>query len=200
MYHSIITEIFIIFYRQRFGLFSQPVSNAIGDNNGFQQKKRVLDEDGKVITAPRNFYTTRTKKGQVNGSRHDRVLFSKPGFNALGDPFIQAGLNSLGRTYVKDGHLKAGHEKAFVPAKLKTEKVPSAPYKYMEQKEGGKKNFRDEDGAVVTGPKQMLTSNLKRGKVGKGTTFGGPIPHVKDEYDTGKEVAKKEREYHESKI
>jgi hypothetical protein len=46
----------------------------------------------------------------------------------------------------------------------------------------------------------MLTSNFKKGKVGKGTTFGGPTPHMKDEYDTSKEAAKKEREYHESKI
>jgi hypothetical protein len=139
--------------KPRFGLFSQPVSNAIGDNNGFQQKKRVLDEDGKVITAPRNFYTTKTKKGQVNGSRHDRVYFDRPGFNAIGDPFIQAAHNALGRATIKDGHLKAGHEKAFVPAKIKSEKVPSAPYKYMEQQEGKKKNYRDEDGAVITGPK-----------------------------------------------
>lgn len=35
----------------------------------------------------------------------------------LGNPFKEATLN-LERTMVKDGHIKAGHDKAFKPAKI----------------------------------------------------------------------------------
>jgi len=38
--------------KARFGLFSQPVSTAIGDTNAYPSKKANLDEDGKVITGP----------------------------------------------------------------------------------------------------------------------------------------------------
>lgn len=49
---------------QRFGLFSQPISNAIGDTTYFREKKADLDEDGAVKTAPRNFTTFKTIKGR----------------------------------------------------------------------------------------------------------------------------------------
>jgi len=53
-------------------LFSQPVSNAIGETNKFPKKKANLDEDGKVIIGPRNFYGKKGKKG-----KDDSVYFSR---------------------------------------------------------------------------------------------------------------------------
>lgn len=55
------------------------------------------DNEGAVITAPRNFTSKNVKKGKT-----DDVLFSKPGYvstgkyfindnKSLGDPFIDAG-------------------------------------------------------------------------------------------------------------
>jgi hypothetical protein len=71
------------------------------------------DEDGKVITEPRNFFTTRMKRGQS-----DKVLFSKPGYNALGDPYRGMTADATKRTTVKDGFRKAGHDLDFKPAKM----------------------------------------------------------------------------------
>lgn len=47
----------------RHGLFTMPVSNAIGDNNYFPDKKARRDGEGHVITDPRNFTTKKPKKG-----------------------------------------------------------------------------------------------------------------------------------------
>lgn len=56
-------ESFTIAQKQRHGLFTMPVSNAIGDNNYFPIKKARKDEEGHVITDPRNFTTKKPKKG-----------------------------------------------------------------------------------------------------------------------------------------
>lgn len=48
-----------------------------------------------------------------------------------------------------------------------------------------KKKFRDEDGAVITAPRNFTTKPLKKGNVGPGTSFGGPTPHMKCEFDGG---------------
>lgn len=79
-------------FRQRFGLFSQPMSLSVGETNYFQKKKgknqaleiifqflAQKDEDGNVKTAPKNFVTTGVKKGAVDG-----VLFSKPSYISSG--------------------------------------------------------------------------------------------------------------------
>jgi len=51
------------------------------------------------------------KKGKT-----ENVYFSRaPSYTAIGDPFKEPGLAM--RTSVKDGHLKAGHDKPFKPAK-----------------------------------------------------------------------------------
>ena len=63
-----------------------------------------------------------------------------------------------------------------------------------------KKNYRDEDGAVIIGPRNFTAIPMRRGKVGKLTTFGGPIPHMADNYDAKKELTKKERERHASLV
>jgi hypothetical protein len=54
----------LTFFRQRFGLFSQPVSTAIGETNKYKTKPSKRNEDGEVETEPRNFYTTRMKTGK----------------------------------------------------------------------------------------------------------------------------------------
>jgi hypothetical protein len=68
--------------------------------------------------------------------------------------------------------------------------------------EGGrpKKNYKDEEGNVITEPHNFLTSRLKKGKNGKGTTFDGPIKYMEDEYDRRRKFVKEEMEYHRSKL
>jgi hypothetical protein len=93
-------------------LFSQPASNAIGDTNVYKVKGPRRDEEGAVITEPRNFYTTQTKKGHT-----DKELFARPSYISIGNPFKEAALGSL-RTTVKDAFLRGGHDKDFRPSKM----------------------------------------------------------------------------------
>jgi hypothetical protein len=116
--------IFTIF-RPRFGLFSQPASNAIGDTNAYPTKLARKDADGEVITDPRNFYTKRMRAGKA-----EDVYFSKGTYNCIGDPFVMAGKMSM-RTMVKDSYLKGGHDKDFCPAKNIKERIYKQPYEYI---------------------------------------------------------------------
>jgi len=194
-YYHILT--YFCSFRPRFGLFSLPASTAIGDNATYKPKKPRITEDGEVETDPRNFYTTKMKSGQA-----DDVYFMRPTYVATGDPFKQAALLQMGRSEVKDGHLKAGHEKAFCPAKVVThaKKDARAAYDYMEVGPVKKESFRDEDGEVKIGSRNFLTNPMKRGRVGLGTSLGGVVEYMPEDYDLSKKLARQDREYHESKI
>jgi len=55
---------------------------AISDDSMFPPKKALKDEENNVIIAPKNVTTKNVRKGHV-----DSVLFSKPSYNAVGEPF-----------------------------------------------------------------------------------------------------------------
>lgn len=125
---------------------------------------------------------------------NDAQLFSKPSYNCLGEPFRMAGLQ-MGRMTKKNGHIDAGHDKAFVPAKISLglKSLDSnftgirPPYPYMPLGAGvEKKNFKDEEGNIKTAPPNMKVMPTKVGKVGKNTTLSGPIPYIPDAYDAKK--------------
>jgi hypothetical protein len=183
-------------YRPRFGLFSQPAPIAISESNAFKQTECRKNEEGLVDTEPRNFYTTRMKKGAT-----DKILFSKPGYNCLGDPYQEAKTSKARRPFVKDGWKMAGHDFNFKPARTVHHKVPNKlPYRYMEQ--GGKKKiiYKDAEGAVITGPPNFYTNEMKKGRVGRNTTFGGKIPHHPEDPEAVRKVILKELAYHHSKL
>jgi hypothetical protein len=176
-----------IIYRQRFGLFSQPVSNAIGETNRFPRKKANRDpEDGKPIIGPRNFYTRPVKKGRTDG-----IYFSKQSYVAVGDPYQQ--LSNVGlRTTLNDEarKLKGGHDHNFKPAKNTRERLYTAKYNYQPLMENTKKkNYRDEEGNVILGPRNFTAIPIKKGKVGRLTSFGGVVPYIADPYDNKKKIA-----------
>ena len=62
------------------------------------------------------------------------------------------------------------------------------------------KNFRDEEGAILTAPRNVQTNPMKRGRVGKNTTFSGQLPYMESDYNKPKELALKESAYHRSKL
>ena len=64
------------------------------------------------MTGPYFKATNPMKRGN-----NDKILFSRPTYNAIGDPFRMAGV-SMARTSKRNGHIDAGHDKAFMPAKL----------------------------------------------------------------------------------
>ena len=104
-----------------------------------------------------------------------------------------------GRTTVKDGHLKAGHDKNFKPAKDPHVRV-KATYEYIHLGPPKKVSHKDEDGAVVIGPKNILTNPIKVGKTGKGTIIGDKIDYMPEDYDAKRKIAVAERKYHDSKV
>jgi hypothetical protein len=124
----------------------------------------------------------------------DSILFARPSYVSINNPFVQNALNGM-RKFSKDGHLKAGHDKAFSPAKDPHSKV-KAIFPYMEVGVEKKKNYKDEEGAVIVGPKNFLIMPMKKGKVGKMTTLGGIVPYMEDDYNAKKKIEAKEREYH----
>jgi len=87
-----------------------------------------------------------------------------------------------------------------MPAKDPGIKVDKAAYEYIPMDLHKKKNYRDEEGAVKIGPRNFTTIPLKRGRVGRLTSFSGQIPYKEDFYDQKKLVLKGEREFHTSKV
>lgn len=105
------TESLQLSQKMRHGMFTVPVSNAIGENNYFPPKKARRDAEGAVITDPRNFTTKKPKKGQGVDA-----TFTKPSFVTVGDPFKTAASVPM-RTLKHEGFKDAGHDKDFKPAK-----------------------------------------------------------------------------------
>lgn len=171
---------------QRHGLFSQPGSNAIGENTYAPPKVPKKDVDGRVATEPPNFLTTKVKKGHT-----DQVLFSAPTYTSVGDPYTDKKLQM--REGKKDAH-KSVSDAPFKPAKT-VGKVVKASYEYEPMDKNEKKVYRDKDGAVITAPKNFITTGPKQGNPATtpGTLFEKEYyPHMKDEYDLKRELAKKE--------
>ena len=120
-----------------------------------------------------------------------RLRFESDVFS-LGDPFKEAPI-AVGRFTVKDGHLKAGHDKVFKPAKTVPEKV-KASYEHVTELVDVKKKIRDEEGKVIIAPPNIKTNPPKRGTQYKNTTFS-PIPSfMPDDYNYPRIVARKEFE------
>jgi hypothetical protein len=60
----------------------------------------------------------------------------------------------VGRMTVKDGHIAAGHDKPFKPAKIVQEKV-KAPFEHVTELVEKKRPQKDEDGKIVTAPRNI---------------------------------------------
>ena len=110
----------------------------------------MKDEDGHVILEPRNFTTKNPKKGKL-----DSVLFEKPDYVTVGDPFKNRVQDKVLRTEVPEGH-KPLHDHNFKPAKTVKVSMNSA-YEHMCDRVDVKKNYRDADGAVITAPRNFYT-------------------------------------------
>ena len=63
-----------------------------------------------------------------------------------------------------------------------------------------KKRYKNEDGEVITAPRNFLTTKPKLGRVGRGTSFGGVIPYTEDDYNVKKKIIRKEMMFHQEKV
>ena len=115
----------------------------------------------------------------------------------LGDPFKEASSVPM-RTTKKDGYKAAGHDFNFKPAKTVQRKV-KADFEHATDHVDVKKNYKGPDGVIIE-PRNFLTNPPKAGQVGKGTQLGEHIPYVEDPFDRKKELEKKDREIHMSKL
>lgn len=186
-------ESFAMGQKSRWGMFSIPISTAIGDDTYYKPKPARRDAEGAVITAPRNFTTKNPKKGNI-----DSVLFSKPNYISIGDPYKPPGKVPM-RDSKRDGFREGGHEVNFKPAKTVQRKV-KADFQHMTDHREVSKCRKGPDGSVITEPRNFLTNPPKRGVIGKNTTFSGQIPHLPDPYERKREFEKKEREEHYKKL
>jgi hypothetical protein len=174
-------------------MFSVPVSNAIGETNYFPVKEARRDAEGAVITDPRNFTTKKPKKGHGVDA-----TFTKPIFNAPGDPYKPSASVPM-RTSKHEGYKDAGHDKDFKPAKDTMRKV-KADFVHMTDYVEKKKSRKAPEGGVLIEPRNFLTNPPKKGEVGKGTSFGGNLPHMPEPFDYKREILTKERLEHEAKL
>ena len=102
-------------------------------------------------------------------------------------------LETVSRNADPEAFKKAGHDNAFKPAKTVPDKADyKASYEHLCDRVDVKKVFRDEEGNVITGPKNFYTTPGKKGKAGKNITFTPQPQHMPDEYDFAKDIAKKE--------
>jgi hypothetical protein len=114
----------------------------------------------------------------------------KTSFIAVGDTFQNAAQQTLKQRPNPELWTKAGHDKAFKPARMVKERLYTTPWPHIDEKPAEKKNYREEDGGrVMIGPTNFLTNPMKRGKVGRATSFGGIIPYKEDDYDIKKKIA-----------
>ena len=149
----------------------------------------VPDSDVKEIQIdPRNVNIGMMKKG-----KNDEALFMRPSYTAIGNPFKEAA-RTLVRKEDRNRQIEVGNEKAFRPTKHIRQPTNSA-YPHMKDYEQVVKNFRDaeDNGAVIIGPRNILTMPPKVGRVGKSTSFGGKIPYTEDDFNRPKELANEER-------
>ena len=151
----------------------------------------MRDEEGAVITKPRQIITSPGKRGTLT----EGVLLGKTSsYNAVGDPFKEVG-SVIARKTNMEKIVAAGHEKAFSPAKIvKLDYTPA--YEHKPERVHIQINKRDEEGTVITAPRNFATSPPRKGRVGQGTTFSGPTPFIKDEYERPEILRKKELDYH----
>ena len=108
------------------------------------------DSDVKeVVIDPPNIRTGPMKKGHG-----DTVLFMKPSYTAIGDPFKHAAQTMI-RKEDRERQIQVGNEKPFRPAKHVKQPNNSA-YEHMKDYEQIEKNFRDpENGEVMIKPRNI---------------------------------------------
>jgi hypothetical protein len=75
-----------------------------------------------------------------------------------------------------------------------------AAYEWIPQKPDPIKNHRDAEGNVIIENTNFYTTKLRKGKSGKGTSFGGMIPYVEEDPNFVKNQLKSEIAYHRSKL
>jgi hypothetical protein len=183
-------------YKKRFGLFSYPGTLAISEDSLGRHKLPLRDTDGKVLTAPKNLYTSNGKKGHINDA-----YFSPPQFATVGEPFKDNFAINHSLNKERAQRMAATHEVAFRPGGARKEAV--ALYPHESDFVDSRKNYRDsETREVKTGPKNFMTSPAKKGEANTtpGVLIGGYPQHGIDPYERKAQMHREERIKHNAKL
>lgn len=148
-----------------------------------------------VEPGPANIVIGPVKKGPSI----DKVLFSAPTYNCIGEPFKEAGKQIGLKNHVDLA--KAGHERAFRPAK-NVRQPDNAAFEHMQDRLHKMKNFRSDENPrdINIGPPNIRTNPTKVGQSGVQVYFGGGIPYMEDDYNRPRALKLKDDEYHKSKV
>lgn len=159
---------------QKYGLFSFPGTLAVSKNPYFQEQKRRKNKDGGVDCDPKNFITSWPKSGKGKDA-----LFSSP--EGKSDNYVTP-TTSFQMEMTRAKKMQKIHDTNWkhpgsIPEKL-------SPFEFVEGKPEPKvvKNFKD---GVPTGPKNFLTSPMKKGSasVTPGITFSKHPEYISDPYE-----------------
>lgn len=130
----------------------------------------------------------------------DDVLFSAyPRTNINGEPYSNAGayIFRVGNKLLTPA---AEHDRPFRPAK-KVRLSHNAAFDHLADTKHVQKNYRNDDGEVITAPRNIVTNKPKIGNVSmKQASFGGLAAHMPDDFNAPKKLARKELDYHLSKL
>lgn len=158
---------------------------------------RRVEGERDILIDPPNIITNPVKKG----ASIDKVLFSAPSYNAVGEPFKTAGASIVTRNVDKNKVTAAGHENQFKPARTVKEPVVAA-YEHMQELNHIPKNYKSDENPreVISGPRNFITNPPKKGQSGKQTYFEHHIPYTEDDYNRPKALAREEHEKHVAKL
>lgn len=176
--------------KQRNGLFSDPISLAVGDVYHVPVSRK-RDRRGNVPIKPKNFLTWKLKNG-----KSDQALFSRPAYNGIHDPYEEP-CKSL---KLRPSLATKGRARPFTAGGRVRHREPNS---FLKNKEIEKENRREGAGNVRLNKPNFLTS---KSKVGGGNTTpgvcigGNRFKYVEDDYDREKDRKRENSRKHQQKI
>lgn len=177
-------------YNQRLGLFSFPGTLAISDDTYSRGKPSLKNPDGSVKIAPRNFLTTKNKRGKTPDCYFSNYEYKE-------DKYDPKALKKLDKSKTER---KKIHEAPWKPdGPLKEpyslfESLPTENFKQIKRKLP--------DGSVYTSPKNFLTSPPKKGDPATtpGVMLGEYPEHKPDPYDRRAQLSREQAKRDKAKM
>lgn len=179
--------------KNKYGLFSFAGTLAILPHSYDRKFKSRRNSDGGVITEPRNFMTSPPRKGKNNDA-----LFSPTEFISIGEKYKDPPKFYLNEK-VRSEKMRKSHDVVFKPGGPTDNQTI---FEYISPEKPKQRKRRDSEGNILFEPKNFYTSPAKKGVPGvsPGTTFGEPFEHIPEPYDRPKELKRKERLDHLTKV
>ena len=180
------------FKKQKYGLFSFTGTLAISPNSYDRIVRARRNSEGAVMTEPKNFLTSPSKRGKNNDT-----LFSFPGYASLGDRYKDPTSRFLDEK-TRAEKMAKNHEVRFKPpGHVDMEPI----YEHLPADKTKIKRRRDSEGNVIFEPKNFYTSPSKKGhpNTTPGTSFRN-IEYISDPYDRKRDLTRKERQENKAKM